>query len=135
MTSRRTLVTGASGFLGSALVRRLADAGEPLCLLAREGPEGRAHVRAGEVAARGASIDVRTVQWDEPATVARALEGIEIAAAYHLAGGRTLGAGPEVEAANREANLRPLVALLDALAAHPPAAFVLVSSGEVYGDQ
>ncbi len=68
------LVTGGTGFLGSALVPLLAASGHRLRLIARSG--------APQAAALGAEV-VRAPLQDR-AAVRRALEGIEIV--YHLAG-------------------------------------------------
>ncbi len=68
------LVTGGTGFLGSALVPLLAAGGHRLRLIARSG--------APQAEALGAEV-VRAPLQDQPA-VRRALDGIE--AVYHLAG-------------------------------------------------
>jgi UDP-glucose 4-epimerase len=135
MTQRRTLVTGASGFLGAALVRRLVAAGEPLCLLTRQGREDAAAAVATAAGAADGQATVRGVRWDDPRTVADAVTDLEIPAVHHLAGGRTLGLSGDALGANSHSNLRPLETLIGALAARPPGVFVYVSSGEVYGAQ
>lgn len=133
MTSRRTVVTGASGFLGGALARRLVAEGEPLCLLLRASDDEQA-VRAGLGGHEG-QVVLRTVRWEDGRSVAQALSDLEIPVFYHLAGGRTLGLTSESLSANAMANVRPLEALIGSLATRPPGAFVHVSSGEVYGLQ
>ena len=72
----RTLVTGASGFLGRALVARLLSNGESIRVLARRpvaGLEGnpRVHVVHGDLG--------------EPEAVERAVEGVELV--YHVGAG------------------------------------------------
>jgi len=72
----KTLVTGASGFLGRALVARLLSSGESIRVLARRpvaGLEGnpRVHVIHGDLG--------------EPEVVERAVEGVELL--YHLGAG------------------------------------------------
>ena len=72
----KTLVTGASGFLGRALVARLLSNGESIRVLARRpvaGLEGnpRVHVVHGDLG--------------EPEVVERAVEGVELV--YHLGAG------------------------------------------------
>jgi dihydroflavonol-4-reductase len=70
-----TLVTGGSGFIGSALVRQLIDRGERV----------RCLVRAGSAGGNLANLDVERVQGDitDPASIERALDGIT--RVYHLA--------------------------------------------------
>lgn len=76
----RILVTGANGFLGRALVRRLRETGEPLRLLVRRPPE------------TPPDPDLHLVYGDlgNPAVVDRAMEGIEVV--YHV--GAAMKGGP-----------------------------------------
>jgi predicted dehydrogenase/nucleoside-diphosphate-sugar epimerase len=69
----RVLVTGAAGFLGGTLLRRLRERGESLRILQRRPPEDanpdeNLHVMAGDLG--------------DPSTVDKALEGIEVV--YHV---------------------------------------------------
>lgn len=68
-------VTGATGFLGGALIRRLLAQGTPVRALARPSP------RADELAARGAVV-IRGDLSDSTA-VARAVNGVDVV--YHVA--------------------------------------------------
>jgi dihydroflavonol-4-reductase len=70
----RLLVTGGTGFLGSALVPLLVEAGHAVRLLQRSA--------APEAEALGAEVARGSVE--DPAAIRRALEGVE--AVYHLAG-------------------------------------------------
>jgi predicted dehydrogenase/nucleoside-diphosphate-sugar epimerase len=69
----RILVTGSTGLLGTALLRRLRQSGEPLRLLVRRPPADPA-----------ADPDLHLVYGDlgDPAAVERAMDGIELV--YHL---------------------------------------------------
>ena len=75
-----TLVTGATGFVGSAVVRRLLAAGYPVRVLARRGSDRR----------NLAGLDVEVVEGnlDQPATLGPALAGcrhlFHVAADYRL---------------------------------------------------
>jgi dihydroflavonol-4-reductase len=73
-SARHVLITGATGFLGTELVRRLAEAGHRLRLFGRTAPRP-ALLQRGEF-----------VQGDlsDRAAVQRALAGVEVV--YHLAG-------------------------------------------------
>jgi farnesol dehydrogenase len=73
--SQPALVTGASGFIGSTLVRVLAESGWPV----------RALVRPGRAVAGGTDKAVRTVEGDilAPDTLARAMAGCT--RVFHLA--------------------------------------------------
>jgi nucleoside-diphosphate-sugar epimerase len=72
----RVLVTGATGFVGHALTRRLLEIGWPVAALLREGHESRglddagAELRAGDLA--------------DPNSIAQAAEGCEVI--FHCAG-------------------------------------------------
>jgi dihydroflavonol-4-reductase len=70
----RTLVTGASGFLGRLLVRRLADEGRPVRVLERRPSDA------------WDGLDVERVQGDvtDPGSLARASEGVS--RVFNLAG-------------------------------------------------
>jgi dihydroflavonol-4-reductase len=70
----KILVTGGTGFLGGAVVPRLAEQGHALRLLARSS--------APEAEALGAEVVQASL--DEDDAVSRALDGVE--AVYHLAG-------------------------------------------------
>ncbi len=70
------LVTGATGFLGSALARRLLDGGERVRVLARSDERARA------LAERGAEVVVGDIT--DVTALAKAVSGAELV--YHLAG-------------------------------------------------
>jgi dihydroflavonol-4-reductase len=72
----KVLVTGASGFLGSWLTRRLLSDGCDVRILARSG-------RAGEELA-GLRLDVATGDVTDPASLAAATSGVD--SVFHLAG-------------------------------------------------
>lgn len=117
----RILVSGSSGFIGSALVTRLCAQGHEVVRLVR-GPAGPGRIR----------WDIGAGQLD-----AEALEGIE--AAVHLAG---VGIGDhrwteETKAAIQDSRIDGTSLLCSALAAmeHPPAVLVSGSAIGYYGDR
>jgi len=71
---RATLVTGASGFLGRHLVRRLADEGRPIRVLERRPSD----------AFNGLQVERVSGDVTDPASLAAAAEGV--ATVFHLAG-------------------------------------------------
>jgi uncharacterized protein YbjT (DUF2867 family) len=91
-TSRRCLVTGASGYIGGRLVPELLAAGYGVRCMARD---------PGKLDGRPWSGDVEVAIADamDPAVVRHALDGVEVA--YYLI--HSLGAGPSFERRDREA--------------------------------
>lgn len=78
MSDRRAavLVTGATGFVGTSLVRRLLSQGAPVRVLARS------RAKAEKIARRGAEVIVGEIT--DRGAVSEALDGV--ATVYHLAG-------------------------------------------------
>ncbi len=70
------LVTGATGFLGSALTTQLVKQKQPVCILARDEQKARMHFGEAVTIIRGEITDVEQVE--------RAVDGSSII--YHLAG-------------------------------------------------
>jgi nucleoside-diphosphate-sugar epimerase len=113
----RALVTGAGGFLGGALVRRLA----------LEGHEVRAMVRPGADAEGLGASGVEVVRGDvtDPASLPAAVAGRDVV--FHLAGVRRAFAWDEF----RRVNVEGTRAVLDACLAHAPALARLVLAGSI----
>jgi nucleoside-diphosphate-sugar epimerase len=116
----RACVTGGTGFLGGALVRRLLDEENFVQILARPSP------RADELEARGAQV----VRGDlgDPESVARAVRGTEVV--YHIAA----KVGPPGNKADFfEANLGGTQQVLSACLRERVSRVVYTSSIAVYG--
>lgn len=125
MIPRRLLVTGGTGFLGSALVRRLVKAGHDVRVL-DDNSRGAAR-RLSDIAAGFEMVegDVR-----DGGTVARAARGAE--AIIHLAavnGTEFFYSKPEVVL---DVGVRGMLAVLDACRANGIGNLVVASSSEVY---
>ncbi|HET7224192.1 MAG TPA: NAD(P)-dependent oxidoreductase, partial [Candidatus Eisenbacteria bacterium] len=111
-----SVVTGAAGFIGRALTRRLAGPGRPVIAIDRvawNAPDG--------VAAHVVNDD---------AGLAAILAGVRVGGVFALAGGRMAQGGL---AAHLIVNLVPLAGLLEAVAPAEGVRVVFASSGEVYG--
>jgi len=74
VSTRPVLVTGATGFTGTHLVRALANAGHPVRVIVRS---------AAKAGALPAGVDVRELDITDPAAVAAAVAGT--GTVYHLA--------------------------------------------------
>lgn len=106
----RVLVTGSGGFVGSWLLRHLADCGD-------------------DVAVLDPTLDIT----DRPA-LTKAVIGAEADAVVHLAAQASVGGSWDDGGRTFEVNAMGTLHLLDAVAASAaPARVLLVSSAEVYG--
>ena len=125
MTARRILVTGGSGFIGSALVKALVRAGETVRVFddnSRGAPR-----RLSEV-----ERDIEFVQGDirDAAAVDAAVRGID--EVHHLAyvnGTATFYSAPEFVL---DVGVKGMVNVIDACRHHGVGHLVLASSSEVY---
>jgi nucleoside-diphosphate-sugar epimerase len=112
----RALVTGAGGFLGTWLVRRLRDDGHAV----------RALVRAGADAGTLAGLGAEVIRGDvlDPSSLPAAVRGVDVV--FHLAGIRRAPRREDFLRVNAEGTRT----LLEACAAHAPglARFVLAGS-------
>lgn len=125
MTARRILVTGGSGFIGSALVQRLVGDGHKVRVFddnSRGAPRRLA----------GVEKDIEFVSGDirDPTAVDNAVKGID--EVHHLAyinGTEFFYSAPELVL---EVGVKGMINVLDACRAHNVRDLILASSSEVY---
>lgn len=124
---RPVLVTGSSGFLGRALVRRLLAARATVSLLARPGSAG---ALAAEI---GHRARVLAATLSDRAAVAAAVDAARPETVFHLGAftdpRRDLSAGPEA----LEANLTGTAVLAEAALEAGVGAFIAAGTCEEYG--
>jgi CDP-glucose 4,6-dehydratase len=131
-TERRVFVTGATGIVGSWLVKRLVDTGAHVVTLVRDWDPQSELVRSGDIL-RTNVVNGRLEDYD---TLERAINEHEIDTVFHL------GAQPIVTTALRnplptfEANVRGTYNLLEACRVHRSLVtrVVVASSDKAYGD-
>ena len=129
---RPTLVTGATGLVGSWLVRRLVDAGADVVCVVRDHVPQSELVRSGLLArVKSVTGDVRDQSFRE-----RALGEHEIDTVMHLAAQTIVGISNRNPVSTFETNIGGTWALLEAVRRSPLVKQVVVaSSDKAYGDQ
>jgi CDP-glucose 4,6-dehydratase len=129
---RPALVTGATGLVGSWLVKRLSTAGADIVCLVRD------WVPQSELVRSGALDRVRTVRGDvsDMPLLERVLGEYEIDTVFHLAAQTIVGVANRNPISTFESNIRGTWALLEACRRSPLVRQIVVaSSDKAYGDQ
>lgn len=129
---RPTLVTGATGLLGGALVNRLVELGAEVVCLVRD------WVPQSELVASRQIDRVRTVRGDvrDQAVLERALGEFEVVTVFHLAAQTIVPVANRNPVATFETNVAGTWALCEACRRSPLVGQVVVaSSDKAYGDQ
>jgi len=130
--SRATLVTGATGLVGSWLAKRLRAAGADVVALVRDWVPGSELVRSGIV---NQLTVVRGDVCDQP-LLERVLGEFEIDTVIHLAAQTIVGIANRNPVSTFETNIQGTWALLEACRRSPKVKqIVLASSDKAYGDQ
>ncbi|HEX9117796.1 MAG TPA: NAD-dependent epimerase/dehydratase family protein [Anaerolineae bacterium] len=130
-TNRPTLVTGATGLIGGALVKQLIAAGADVVCLVRDWVPQCEMVRSGMLA------QVKVVRGDvrDQALLERALGEYEVSTVIHLAGQSIVKVANEDPAGAMDVNVRGTWALLEACRRRSGVRqIVLASTDKVYGD-
>jgi CDP-glucose 4,6-dehydratase len=130
-TDRSVLVTGAGGFIGSWLTRRLVEAGADVVALAPDLDPRSELVRGGTVA----RVTVVPCVLEDADAVARVVVGREVDTVFHLGAQTIVGAALRDPVTTFEANVRGTYLLLDACrqAQGLVARIVVASSDKAYG--
>lgn len=129
---RPTFVTGATGLVGSWLVRRLCEAGADVVCLVRDWVPQSELVRSGWIER------VKVVRGDvrDQACLERALGEYEINTVIHLAAQTIVGIANRNPVSTFETNIGGTWALLEACRRSPSVKQIVVaSSDKAYGDQ
>jgi CDP-glucose 4,6-dehydratase len=129
---RPTFVTGATGLVGSWLVRRLVEARADVVCLVRD------WVPQSELIRSGLANRVKLVRGDcrDQAAMERALGEFEINTVFHLAAQTIVGIANRNPISTFETNIQGAWAVLEASRRSPLVRqIVLASSDKAYGDQ
>jgi CDP-glucose 4,6-dehydratase len=132
-TDRPVFVTGATGLLGSHLVRDLVAAGANVVCLVRD------HVPHSHFARLGLDQKVTVVwgQLEDYAVLERSLAEYEIETVFHLGAQTIVGVANRAPLATFEANVRGTYNLLEACRVHGRKVrrVIVASSDKAYGEQ
>jgi CDP-glucose 4,6-dehydratase len=135
---RPTLITGATGLVGSWLVRRLLDLGADVVCVVRDWvPQSELMTGRSSADTRLLSERVRIVRGDicDQSTMERALGEYEIDTVMHLAAQTIVGIANRNPVSTFEANIQGTWALLEACRHSPRVKQIIVaSSDKAYGD-
>ncbi len=126
MLSPRIMVTGGAGFIGSELVRQLAEDGAHILVVDNLTNGKRENLED----ARGESVELHVEDIRDVALMETLMKGVDLV--YHLA---CLGVRHSIHAPheNHEVNATASLTLLGLAKKHGVERFVYVSSSEVYG--
>lgn len=130
-TDRSVLVTGAGGFIGSWLTRRLVESGADVVALVPH-LDPRSELVRGDLVSR---VTIVPGVLEDPDAVARVVVGREVDTVFHLGAQTIVGSAYRDPVATFEANVRGTYLLLDACRRSQGAVerIVVASSDKAYG--
>jgi CDP-glucose 4,6-dehydratase len=130
--SQRVLVTGATGFVGSWLCRRLLADGAQVVALIRDWDPQSEFIRSGDVN----RCSVVSGQLEDYAAVERAISSHEVDTVFHLGAQAIVGIALRSPLPTFESNIRGTYNLMEACRVHRDlvARVVVASSDKAYGE-
>jgi CDP-glucose 4,6-dehydratase len=130
--SRRVLVTGATGFVGSWVVQALLKRQAQLVALIRDLDHQSELVRSGAIR----HVAIVTGRLEDYATVERAVNEHEVDTVFHLGAQSLVGVALRNPVATFESNIRGTYHVLEACRVHADMvkAVIVASSDKAYGD-
>jgi len=131
-SGKRVLVTGATGFVGSWLVKELVDYGARVFALVRDADPQSELYRSGTIK----GIAVVNGQLEDFWTLERAINEHEVDTIFHLGAQTIVGTAVRMPLPTLEANVRGTWNLLEACRLHPDLVqrIVVASSDKAYGE-
>lgn len=132
-STRRTLVTGATGLVGSWLTRSLVDRGAHVVTLIRDADPQSELIRSGTIT-RTSVVNGRLESF---ADVERAVNEHDIDTIFHLGAQTIVGAADRSPMQTFEANVQGTWTVLESARVHPELVrrVVVASSDKAYGTQ
>jgi CDP-glucose 4,6-dehydratase len=131
-STRSVLVTGASGIVGSWLVRALVDHGASVSALVRDDDPQSALIRSGDVN----RISVTSGRLEDLWAIERAISEHDVDTVFHLGAQTLVGVAHRLPYSTWEANVRGTYNLLEACRLHGDLIerIVIASSDKAYGE-
>jgi CDP-glucose 4,6-dehydratase len=130
--SRRVLVTGAAGFVGSHLATALVDLGATVVAIIRDHPSGQELERL----THGGRVSLVFGSVSDYPVVERAMNEYEVSDVFHLAAQALVGPANRSPMSTFEANIQGTWCVLEAARLSPLVSRVVVaSSDKAYGTQ
>jgi len=131
-STRKVLVTGATGMVGSWLARRLLDEGATVVALVLDDDPQSELVRSGSIA----DCSVVSGRLEDADTVGRAVNGHEVDTVVHLGAQTIVGTAHRAPRATFETNVAGTWNVLDACRVHRDLVqrVVVASSDKAYGE-
>jgi len=132
-SGKRVLVTGATGFVGSWLVKELVEYGAGVIALVRDvDPQSELYRSGGTIE----KVGVVNGQLEDFWTLERAINEREVDTIFHLGAQTIVGTAVRLPLPTLEANVRGTWNLLEACRLHPGLVqrIVIASSDKAYGE-